>query len=214
MHIEVCAIVCFPSFEERQCILHSTGEQSHYRSRNSSLEATALHVVWIDRVSFSRRRAVEHTLCHYQCPAVQTSLPPYFSWEKNWLSWQKTNKYLTVAALRFRYKHWKSLNKYRSNFKVRVEWTFVRWCRPWWCGLSMNLRQSIFLTHLYGTYQLWSPLLPSVGHWTSPTVPTQCRYGHMAAVYHRVNRCVSDSSFSHSRSIPFVSSPPGIKQTK
>lgn len=28
-------------------VLHSTGEQSHYRSRNSSLEATALPVVWM-----------------------------------------------------------------------------------------------------------------------------------------------------------------------
>ena len=37
-----------------------------------------------------------------------------------------------------------------------------------------------------GTCQLWSPLLPSVGGWIPPTVPTQCRYGHMAAVYHQI----------------------------
>lgn len=73
--------VCFPHLRKDN-VLHSTGEQSHYRSRNSSLEATALHVVWIDRASFSLRRAVEHSLRHYQCPAVQTSLPPYFSWGK------------------------------------------------------------------------------------------------------------------------------------
>lgn len=38
--------LCFPSFKWRQRIQHSTGEQeSLYRSRNSSLEAKALHVV-------------------------------------------------------------------------------------------------------------------------------------------------------------------------
>ncbi len=50
MHTEVhacvcvCVIVCFPHLRKDN-VLHSTGEQSHYRSRNSSLEATALHVV-------------------------------------------------------------------------------------------------------------------------------------------------------------------------
>lgn len=39
----VCVIVCFPHLRKDN-VLHSTGEQSHYRSRNSSLEATALHV--------------------------------------------------------------------------------------------------------------------------------------------------------------------------
>lgn len=77
----LCEIVCFPHLRKDN-VVHSTREQSHYRSRNSSLEATALHVVWVDRASFSPRRAVQHTLCHYQCPAVHTSLQPAFSWEK------------------------------------------------------------------------------------------------------------------------------------
>lgn len=47
----VGAIVCFPHLRKDN-VLHSTGEQSHYRSRNSSLEATALHVAWIDGAGF------------------------------------------------------------------------------------------------------------------------------------------------------------------
>lgn len=65
-----------------------------------------------------------------------------------------------------------------------------------------------------GPPQLWSPLLPSVGQRASPVVPAPRRYGHMAAVDHHVNRCVSDSSNSHTA--PFLLSvfPPSIKTDK
>lgn len=41
--------------------------------------ATALRVARLDWARFLLRRDVEHSLCHYRCPAVQTSLPPRFS---------------------------------------------------------------------------------------------------------------------------------------
>lgn len=78
----MCVWLCAFPHLRKESVLHSTGERSHYRKRSWSLEATALHVVWIDWVSFPPKRAVEHTLCHYQCPAVHTSFPPYFSLKK------------------------------------------------------------------------------------------------------------------------------------
>lgn len=57
MHIEVHVFVCLPHLR-RDNVVHSTGEHNHYRSRNPSLEATALHVVRIDPATFSLRRAV------------------------------------------------------------------------------------------------------------------------------------------------------------
>lgn len=95
----MCVWLCaFPQLR-KESVPHSTGERSHYRRRSWSLEATALHVVWIDRVSFSPRRAVEHTLCHYQCPAVHTSPPPYFSLKKNLQRLTYTNTCLRAADI-------------------------------------------------------------------------------------------------------------------
>lgn len=65
-----------------------------------------------------------------------------------------------------------------------------------------------------GPRQLWSPLLPSVGQCTSSIGPAPRRYGHMAAVNHRVNRCGSDSSSSHSAPFPLSVFPPSIKTDK
>lgn len=102
----ICAWLCAFLHLRKDNVQHSTRERSHYQSRNSSLEATVLHVVWIDGVSFSLRRAVEHTFCHYQCPAVQTLLLLYFSWKKVKLT--KTNKCFTIED--YRYKFRKCLN--------------------------------------------------------------------------------------------------------
>lgn len=79
----MCVWLCTFPHLRKESVRHSTRERSHYRRRSWSLEATALHVVWIDRVSFSPTRAVEHTLCHYQCPAVHPPLLPYSSLKKN-----------------------------------------------------------------------------------------------------------------------------------
>lgn len=98
----MCVWLCAFPHLRKENVLHSTREHSHYRRRRWSLEATALHVVWIDRVRFSPRRAVEHTLCHYQCPAVQTPLSPCFSMKKNIKKIEqvdKKNKYLRAADI-------------------------------------------------------------------------------------------------------------------
>lgn len=101
---KVCVWLCAFPHLRKENVRHSTGEHSHYRRRSWSLEATALQVVWTDRVSFSPRRAVEHTLCHYQCPAVQTSLLPYFSFffflkKKKKQRLTKTNKHVRAANM-------------------------------------------------------------------------------------------------------------------
>lgn len=56
--------------------------------------------------------------------------------------------------------------------------------------MQIKVQRLFGLVALKRTCQLWSPLLPSVGGLNSSTATpifhTQCRYGHMAALYHQI----------------------------
>lgn len=95
---------------------------------------------------------------------------------------------------------------------MSVESIFVRWhvdsvdCWMLWVWGSCFSP----LTGRVGFEALCCPLL------VNGPLPSRKRrrYSHMAAVDHHVNRCVSDSSFSHSAPFPLSLFPPSIKTDK
>lgn len=97
---------------------------------------------------------------------------------------------------------------------MSMESMFVRWyvdsvdCWTWWAWWSCFSP----LTGHVSSEALCCPLLVS-----APLPSRQQRragMGHMAAVHHHLNRCVSDSSFSHSVPFPLSVFPQSIKTYK